>query len=239
MTIRRYQVLAGILVAASAAFAQSTTGTISGTVVGDDGSPIALARIFAGLKPTSQAVKAPPTLVSKVTNTIQADSKGAFSIPNLAGGLYVLCAQAATSGWLDPCHWAAAPPVVALSTGSTVSGQKIVLAKGAVVQVRINDPTKLLSASSAVVTHDVEVLAFTSNKAYYYAHVASANAVGRTYEVTVPFALQHTLIVRSQQFALQDSKGAAVSAAGFTAPVQVASSAVAASQFAFTITGKN
>jgi hypothetical protein len=239
MTIRGYQFLVGLFVAASAAFAQSTTGTISGTVVGDNGSPIAGARVFAGLKQTSQAVKSPPTLVSKVSTTVLADAKGAFSISNLPGGLYVLCAQTATSGWLDPCHWAAAPPVVALSTGSTVSGQKIVLTKGAVVQVQINDPTKLLSTSLAAVTHDVEVLALTSNKAYYYAHVTSTNAVGRTYELTVPFALQHTLIVRSQQFALQDSKGAAVSAAGFTAPVQVASSAVAAAQFAFTITGKN
>ena len=239
MTIRGYQVFAGLFLAAISAIAQSTTGSISGTVVGDNGSPIPGARVFAGLKQTSQATKAPPTLVSKVSSTVLSDAKAAFSIPSLPGGLYVLCAETPTSGWLDPCHWAAAPPVVPLSTGSTVAGQKIVMTKGAVVQIQINDPNKLLAAAAAAVTHDVEVLALTSNKAYYYAHVASANAVGRVYELTVPFDLQHTLIVRSQQFALQSSNGTAVPTTGFTGPVQVASSAVAAAQFAFTITGKN
>jgi hypothetical protein len=36
---------------------------------------------------------------------------GTFTIPNLPGGPYILCAQSTTAGWLDPCHWASLVPL--------------------------------------------------------------------------------------------------------------------------------
>ena len=61
------------------------------------------------------------------------------------------------------------------------------LSKGVVLKVRIDDPKKLLPTAVGAVSHDVEILALASNKAYYFARIASSDAAGRNYELTLPF----------------------------------------------------
>jgi hypothetical protein len=129
-------------------------------------------------------------------------------------------------------------PLVVVASGQNLTNQKIALTKGAVIQVRINDPHNLLPPLAAAVAHDVEVLALASNKVYYHARIASTDAGGRTHQLTVPFDAAHTLIVRSQQFTLNDSNGNAVSASGHTDSV-TAPSGKSAPQFNFTVTGKS
>ena len=127
-------------------------------------------------------------------------------------------------------------PVINLAAGQNLTGQTVVMTKGAVVQIRINDPSKLLTAKSAPIPKDVEVLALASNNAYYNAQIASIDSGGQNRQLTLPFNATHTLIVRSKQFTLADSTGSAVPASGRAQLVQVSAGA-AAPQSAFTVTG--
>jgi hypothetical protein len=228
--------LSGIITI-TAAFAQLSPGSIQGTVVGDDGKPITGARVYAAIKSSSQRLKAPPTIATKAGDAVNAAPEGSFTISNLQPGPYILCAQTVVSSWLDPCQWATIVPLVTLSSGQKLTTQKVVMAKGAVIQIRINDPSKLLDANGAI-AQDVEVLALASNKAYYHARVASKDANGRNHELTVPCDAVHTVIVRSQKFILVDSKGASAQANGHTQPVQAANGK-ATPPIIFTVTGKS
>ena len=255
-----------IIVAAfaiTAAFGQSNLGSIQGTVVGSDGTPLSGARVYAAVRAANQKTKAPPTLMSYVVNgataqyviagpqqfpfpVVSASTPTIFTIPKLPAGPYILCAQA-ISGWLDPCHWSAALPTVNLAAGQNLTGQTVVMTKGAVVQIQINDPSKLLSPHPGPIPQDVEVIAHASNNGYYNARIvstshsalnASANALIRTLFLTLPFDLPHTLIVRSKRLALVDSSGVAVPAAGHIQPLQ-ASSTAAAPGFTYTVVGSS
>jgi hypothetical protein len=85
-------------------------------------------------------LKAPPTRLARVVASVAGGPNGSFTLGNLSGGSYALCAQTTVSGWLDPCHFAAVVPQVNLDQGRSLSGVRIVMAKGAILQVRIDDP---------------------------------------------------------------------------------------------------
>ena len=232
---------------ATAFLGQSNTGSIQGTVVGSDGTPLSGVRVYAAVKAATQKTKAPPTLVAYVQNGATAQPNGkppisspanSFTIPNLPAGTYVLCAQTAIPGWLDPCHWSATVPALSLAAGQSLTGQTVVMTKGAIVQIRINDSSKLLTLNPGAIPQDVEVIALASNNAYYNARVSSIDIGGRYQVLTLPFNAPHTLIVRSKQLALADSTGAAVPAAGHVQPLQI-SPAAAAPQFTYTVVGKS
>ena len=236
----RWSIVAGIgamAVFAQTAVAPAKNGSIQGTVAGSDGTPLPGAHVYAAVKATVGNTKAPPTLVASIANGATASPGNTFTIPNLPAGAYILCAETTVPGWLDPCHWSASVPVVNLAAGQNLTGQSVVMTKGAVVQIRINDPSKLLTAPAGAIVHDVEVVALGANNLYFNARIASIDSGGRNEQVTLPFDLAHTLIVRGQQFALTDSTGAAVPATGHTQPLQISASAVAPS-FTFTVAGK-
>jgi len=179
-----------IIVAAfaiTAAFGQSNLGSIQGTVVGSDGTPLP-GTVFAAVKAANQKAKLPPTLAASVAGGAIARSGGktplqaaasTFLVCRLPAGAYILCAQTLVAGWLDPCHWSANVPVVNLAAGQNLIGQTVVMTKGAVFQIRINDPSKALSTQLGPIPQDVEVIALGSNNAYYNARVASTDAGGR------------------------------------------------------------
>jgi len=234
----------GALVAAAVggAFGQSNLGSIQGTVVGSDGTPLAGVRVLAAVKAASQKTKAPPTLVSSVQGGATSQSGGktpgaTFLISKLPAGMYVLCAETTMPGWLDPCHWSATVPVVNVAAAQNVTGQVVVMAKGAVIQVRLNDPGKILSANPGAMPRDVAIIVRGSNGGFYNARVSSIDSTGQYRQVTLPFDTPHTLTVRSDQLALLDAGGAAVPSSGHAQPVQVASSAAGAA-FTFTVAGR-
>ncbi len=233
----------GVTVGLGATFAQSTLGSIQGTVVGSDGTPLPGARVYAALKAASQPTKAPPVLASFVQGATTAQSSiknpaSTFLLSKLPAGTYILCAQTAAPGWLDPCHWSASVSTITLAAGQNLTGQTLVMTKGAVVQFTIVDPGKLLptAKASSAIPRDVELIAHASNAAYYNARISSITATGQTRQLTLPFDQPHTLIVRSQQFSLLDSTGTALPATGRTQPFQVASGS-ATPQFTYTVSG--
>ena len=96
---------AAILAWAGCLPAQTTPGAIQGKVLSADGKPIPRATIYYGRGGHSKAKAAasvlPPILSAK------AGLDGSFTLQNLSPGGWIVCAEA--SGYLDPCHWSAAP----------------------------------------------------------------------------------------------------------------------------------
>ena len=236
-SLMRYLAMAAAAGLGSLAAFGQMNGSISGVVVGEDGLPITVAHVYAGTI-FLQGPKAPPTRLAKVAGSVAARPDGSFTISNLAAGSYALCAQTSIPGWLDPCHFAPAVSPVALEPGKALSGVRIVMAKGAILQVRIDDPGTILPATAAAsAALDVEVLVRSSNNLYYHSRIVSADATGRNHEITVPFGTSQSLIVRSRQFVLKDPAGAAIPVSGHVENLQIPNGA-AAQAFRFTVSGK-
>lgn len=77
----------------------SKNGSIQGTVVGSDGTPLPGTRVYAAIKATVGNTKAPPTLTSSVVGGATASPGNTFTISNLPTGSYVLCAATTSPGW--------------------------------------------------------------------------------------------------------------------------------------------
>ena len=122
------------LVSASMSGQSTGTGTISGTVVNGAGAGVSAIVQAVGIH--SAARVAP----------VQSAADGSFVFPQLPSGTYRLCATAQTPGYVDSCLWANSPPVTL--AGQALTGQAITLENAGTLQVQINDPAGLLSATS-------------------------------------------------------------------------------------------
>ena len=92
-----------LLVAVTAAYGQSGTASIAGSVVTNAGSPVASALVTVAAVPTSTP---PPAGFTSATGSAFAASDGTFSIGNLPAGKYQICAQTQRATvLLDPCVW--------------------------------------------------------------------------------------------------------------------------------------
>jgi hypothetical protein len=110
---------------------QNSTGTISGVVAGDDGKLLAA------------VVTANSTGSPAASGRTESASDGSFIISGLPAGVYELCAAVLGGGYLDPCAWSEVQQLAQVTPGKTLAGRRLVLLKGSVLQVRVNDPLKL------------------------------------------------------------------------------------------------
>jgi hypothetical protein len=104
----------------SSGFCQ-TTGSIAGTLTGDDGKTLAA------------VVTARQTTAPAATFRVEAAANGAFTIANLPVGSYALCAAVEQLGYVDPCEWSLQPVAVQLAAGQAATGVKFVVKKGGLV----------------------------------------------------------------------------------------------------------
>lgn len=158
--------------------AQTATGTISGTVVGSDGAPISAVV-------TANRIGLPPA-------TGHADSapNGSFYISGLADGTYSLCATDRRRQYLDPCAWSAQEPSVKISGAQAVTGLKLVLEKGSLLQVRLNDPTQVLeSTAKGAASPKPHVITgvFTDRRTFQPLSTVGKDASGRDQQTVIPF----------------------------------------------------
>jgi hypothetical protein len=187
-------------------------GAFSGTLSGDDGVLIAGVVVAngSGVAARGRGVSA---------------ANGAFSIPNLPAGTYFLYGRPRGRGYLDPCVWSPDPPKVSVTAGKATANVKLVLPKGAVIDVRVNDPSTILGATAlpnAVAPH---VLLHTLTPRGLIEPLVSAgkNATGVDYQTTVPFSAPVRISVSGKQLQILDSTGQTLNPAGSSFLVQQAS----------------
>ena len=166
---------------------------------------------------------------------ITADANGTFHADSLAPGQYIACAEASTPGYLDPCHWSASAPTFTVSAGQTTPNGRIVMVKGSVLRVHIDDPQQLLKPVVGPVDLDFEVHVVTSKGVHYSAPIQSSTAVGRDHVITIPFDSPVSLRVLSAHFTVNDQLGKSFAPAGTSVGVPAGTSPAA---IGVTVTGK-
>jgi len=212
-------------------------GAVTGSVVDDDGKPVAGARVLISHAPptSTRPFIAPPVVTGPLATMVVADARGSFSADGLAPGQYIACAETTEQGLLDPCHWAAYAPGFMLSAGQTASGVKVVMAKGPVLQIHIDDPLKLLKAVTGPVDFDFEIHVVTGKGLNYSAPIQSSTAAGRDHAITIPFDSPVTLRVMSAHLAVNDQSGKPISPLGTTINVSAGTTPAVVE---LTVTGK-
>jgi Carboxypeptidase regulatory-like domain len=210
--------------------------SVTGSVVDDSGHPVAGARVLISHAPSIKPpVPAPPVITGSLAAMVTADANGTFHVDTLSPDQYIACAETSTPGFLDPCHWAASAPAFTISAGQTTSGVKIVMAKGAVLQVHINDGQALLKPTAGPVDFDFQIHVVTSKGFHHGAPIQSSTALGRDHVITIPFDTPVTVRVLSAHLAVNDQSGKAISPMGTSINVPAGTTP---SVVGLTITGK-
>lgn len=190
------------------AFSQ-TPGSISGTITGDDGKPLAA------------LVTANRTTPPAASGRAEAGKDGVFTITKLPAGAYTLCASVKGGGYLDPCAWSTTPPTAQLAASQAVAGYKLVVNQGTTVQVRLNDPGKLLGTAPVPkkVTPHVLLGVFTSRRLFQPLGLISKDNNGRNHQATIPIDTPISLYITGRGLQITDETGAVVPTAGLTKSV--------------------
>jgi hypothetical protein len=230
-------VLALALFLALPAWGAGTTGTVQGSVTDDSGGMVEGAHVLISYAAPANAPHSSsgPTITGPIAARVQSDLSGQFNATALPPGQYVACAEASTLGLLNPCSWSTSAPTFAVNAGQATTGVKIVMLKGAVLAVHVNDPRALLKTVTGSVDFDLEIHVVTSNGAHYGAPIQAQTSSGRDYAIAIPFGAGVAVRVLSAHFTVTDQSGNAVASAG--AGVTVPAGA-APQQIFYTVTGQ-
>lgn len=210
-----FHVLALGVLSAHCLLAASGTGNLTGSVVDDSGNPVPGARVLINYAPSIKPpFPAPPVITGPLAATVVPDSSGSFRVANLPPGDYIACAETTASGFLDPCHWSTSASSFTVSAGQTTAGVKIVMAKGPVLWVQVNDPQQLLKPVTGPVDLNFEIHVVTGKGIHYSAPIQSSNATGRSHAITVPFGTAVSLRVLTAHLTVSDQSGQPFAALG-------------------------
>jgi hypothetical protein len=213
----RIGALLGVLLTASSICAQAQSlGTISGTVYGPDGKPLAGTTVWANLvSPAPRPVDHNST--TPVLTAVSA-ADGSYALSNVPSGEYVVCARNAAVAALNPCAWGGAPLVQMAGGGLNMSGQAIRMAAGATLQVHLDDPSGHLAANAAQPGASL-IMGLATQHGFIPLPITASTGNSRDYKLLVPFNTTHNVVISTRYFKLSDAAGAAISAA--STPISV------------------
>ncbi len=177
------------------------TAVISGTAVGDDG------------KPVSAVITAIKVDVPVSRGRAESAADGSFSLSGLLDGTYNLCAVDKGGSYLDPCAWSIVLPAIAVSAKAPVSAYNLVMSKGSLLQVRVNDASQLLDTATAALnqTSPVLVLAVvTARHTLQPLSLMSKDATGQNQQTAIPANTSIALGVMGRGITITDSTGKAL-----------------------------
>jgi len=209
-----------LVVGAPTLLAQTGSGSISGKVLTEDGSPVANVQVTASLAlPGTTTAPASPlgpraTVLGPRAARADTAQDGSFQLSGLPAGSVVLCAATRTFGLLDPCHWAAQPPTITLAAGQSVTGFKLTLAAGSLLQVRLDDQGKLLKKQAQGHLPLVMFSVVTPQRVPFTVPLVNEDDKGRNYQMAVPYDTAMTLAVISPDLELADDRGASLDSKG-------------------------
>ena len=184
----------------------SGIGSISGSVTGEDGSRVTTGVIIAHLVSGSRNPKnIAPARGQPISPT------GAFQISPLLPGTYRICVQVPGTAWLNPCEWGLRPSTVTVSSTQLEAVVPVVLKKGALVPIRIDDASQLLTQHEGT-TPGAHLLLGVINdmQALHLARLVSQDTNGRNHEILIPFGASLKLVATSAFFKLAGTTGLAL-----------------------------
>ena len=197
----------------------SAAGSISGVAKGADGTIITVGAVTASRQAGGARTRLEMTSASAA---IRPD--GSFTLPPLAYGAYQICAHSPGTAWLNSCEWGGKGTTASLTPTQVSVQVSIVLTKGALVTVRVNDAAQLLAAHEGK-TPGAHLLIGVAGDSLNFspADVVSQDAAGRNYRVLIPFDRTVNISVASAHFQLNDQTGRALPKFGNVIPVRVTS----------------
>ena len=179
--------------------------------------------LVTAIRKATSATDGRSARLGPVVGTIQSD--GSFHILGLVPGVYRLCTQTPRTAWLNSCEWGGAGMTLTLASPEASIPVLIVLIRGAVVNVRVNDVGQLLPTYEAN-TPGAHLLMGVNvdGQRFRHAALASKDLLGRTYQLTVPFDRSVTLTVGSSFFRLADASSKPLPKLGNLLPILIQSS---------------
>ena len=239
MSIMKALLLSALL-PASFALAQTAgaTGSLQGSVTDAQGLPLAGAVVRYQSIPPSVAAGIRPTPAPGETvasGTVATDAGGRFTVPGLPSAPHLLCASVPSAPYLDPCIWGQAVRTT-VSAGVTTS-QILVLVKGVYLNVRVNDPMRVLRqvVDGPWTPRKLLVGVAYGTGAYQAARNTAVDSAGRDYQLIIPAGKPFKLWLYSTDLALTDATGAAVTSPAGGGAFQASSSQD--QNFTFTVAG--
>lgn len=213
----------GLVLAAVAA--GQNTASVQGTVSDEGG------RAVTGVKVTLHRVAGP------APDNREADTPadGSFEFPNLPAGRYVACVQAPGSLILNPCEWTPEAPPLDLAAGQARRGVQLRVARGALVQVRVNDPSRLLPADLAGA--GIHILAGVAGpNGLFHTAFAARDSQGWTFSLAGPRETALNMSLHARGVRLADESGTSVGETGAASPFTVPAGGTGRS-FTFNVVG--
>ena len=134
--------IAGLILAGSTAFAQTTaTRAISGSVIDDSGAPLAGATVDYRNSPTAVRDQSGHTRVtgSIVESSIVTGKDGTFSLTGLPPSVYWLCAEGTQTTHIRSCDWGFGNTKIDLTTTASVTNAKLQVHNGVTLTFQVND----------------------------------------------------------------------------------------------------
>jgi hypothetical protein len=195
-------------------WAQAGSGSISGVVKAQDGSPVDGAKLTYGMLAPSSG-KAGAAMLPPITNTTTGPS-GNFSIQGLTAGTYLLCVEAVSGAYLNPCHWSTSPPIFTIEAGQAVSGAEIQLAKGSQLLISLSDPQQAIAAASQGTAKVAPPMfgAMAISGVFIPAVMTSSTTTNMAYTVKLPFDSPTNIFVSGGGFQLVDASATALATGG-------------------------
>lgn len=197
----------------------SATSRIAGTVTGADGSVITSGVVTATMISAASAMRVPLLLAGP--RLARLSGSASFAFDSLPDGVYRFCASE-TRSWLDSCDWGGLGLTVSVPSAASKLGLSIVVARAAIIEVTISDPSqKLLARSAGGVAAHVTIGVLHDGRFFEQARLSASDATSRTYNIAIPFDRTLFLHVTSALLQLKDSSGAALPRVGAKLSISV------------------
>jgi hypothetical protein len=207
-----------------------TSGSIQGNVVDEGGNPV------SGVRVRLQPVEIRSAADAALTRDVETPADGGFSFENVQSGRYRACVQAPGSLWLNPCQWEPDDAPIELSAGQAYRGLQLRVRQGALVQIRVNDPSRLLPSDETNAAVQLLVGVSTASGIFYPAQVVGVEPQGRNLALAVPRDAPLQLSVYARGIQLTDEAGSRVSETGLVAPLRIPAGSPGRS-FTFNVAG--
>ena len=199
-------------------FAADQEASISGTVLGDGGTPVANALVMYEMAPeATPGGAAPVPLRHALHSAVTRAQDGTFTIAGLQVGTYYLCAAGLGPTDLRECEWIDPGITIELGAGQSVNGVNLKVAEGTLLVFNVRDPKGLIHdlADSPVANGQLPIsganfgIGVFVGSRYARASLFSNNADLRVYRLAVPKNASFALVTDTS-LTVTDGVGGAV-----------------------------